>query len=69
MQNGATFQLTGLVLPTSASDKRVLWTTTDVNVASVSSTGLVTARGKGTCMIKAVAVDGGYVAACEVTVI
>lgn len=69
MQTGATFQLTGLVLPASASDKRVLWTTTDVNVASVSSTGVVTARGKGKCMIKAVAVDGGYVAACEVTVI
>lgn len=69
MNKGLSFQLTGLVLPTNASDKRVLWTTSDVNVASVSSTGLVTARGSGKCTIKAIAVDGGYVAACEVTVL
>ena len=68
MDKGLTFQLTGLVLPASASDKRVLWTTSDVNVASVSSTGLVTARGSGKCLIKATAIDGGYVAVCEVTV-
>ena len=63
-----TYQLRGKIVPENASDKRVMWKTSDVNVASVSSTGLVTARGKGTCVIKAIAIDGGYVAACTVTV-
>lgn len=68
MDVGTTYQIKGIVLPTTASDKRVMWTTSDVNVASVSSTGLVTARGKGKCVIKAIAVDGGYIATCDVTV-
>lgn len=68
MDVGTTYQVKGIVLPTTASDKRVMWTTSDVNVASVSSTGLITARGSGKCTIKAIAVDGGYIAACDVTV-
>lgn len=65
---GKTYQLTGTVVPETASDKRVIWSTSDGNVATVSNKGLVTARGKGTCTIRATAVDGGYIVTCKVTV-
>ncbi|MCL2328624.1 MAG: family 16 glycosylhydrolase [Bacteroidetes bacterium] len=63
-----TEQLTATVSPSSATDKRVTWSSSNTNVATVSNTGLVTAKTAGTATITATTADGGKTAACVVTV-
>ena len=65
---GKTYQLTGVVVPENATNKKVIWSTTDPNVATVNNKGRVTSKGPGTCYIRATAVDGGYVVTCKVIV-
>lgn len=62
---GSTYQLQAAVKPGSAS-QRVEWSSSCATVATVSSTGLVTAVGEGQCEIKAVA--NHLEALCMVTV-
>ncbi len=61
---GETLTLTATVEP-SGWVGQVIWTTSDSNVATVDSNGLVTYVNPGTCTITASA--GGVTAACEVT--
>lgn len=66
---GEKLQLTETVAPENATDKSVVWSSTNEAVAVVSESGLVTAVGSGTCQIKATANDGsGKTASCVVTV-
>jgi uncharacterized protein YjdB len=44
-------QLTASIDPTNAYDKRIMWTTSDPNIAMVDKNGLVIARGTGTVTI------------------
>ena len=62
-----TTTLTAKVEPASA-DQSVTWTSSDESIATVNSSGNVTAVGVGTATITATAV-GGLTAKCEVTVI
>ncbi|WP_240416348.1 Ig-like domain-containing protein [Paenibacillus periandrae] len=55
------------VAPSNASNKTVLWSTSDANVATVSN-GIVTASGKGTAVITAQTLDGGLKATATVDV-
>lgn len=41
-EEGATVQLTATVLPEDATDKTIVWSTSDATIATVSNTGLVT---------------------------
>ena len=68
MVEGATAQLVATVLPAEAEDKTLEWSSNDVEVATVSDKGLVSALKPGTAVIKATAKDGGIAASCEVTV-
>ena len=61
-------RLTATVLPEDATDKTVIWSTSNSLIASVSSTGLVTGRNKGTAKIAVTTVDGGYTDICTVDV-
>ena len=66
---GKTVQLTPTVLPNDATNKNVVWSSSNTAVATVSETGLVNAVGSGTATITATAADGsGVTATCEVTV-
>ena len=65
---GTTQQLTETVEPSNASNKNVIWTSSDTDVATVSSTGLVTAVGVGTATITVETVNGGFKATCSVTI-
>lgn len=63
---GETVQLSATVLPSNATDKTVSWASSKQSVATVSSTGLVTALAEGTTTITASA--GGKSGTCTVTV-
>ncbi len=62
--------LTATVKPDNASDKEVNWKSTNTKVATVDSTGKVTAVGVGSASITATAADGsGVKATCKITVV
>lgn len=67
LMEGQTTTLTATVSPTGAN-KSVTWSSSNSSVASVSSTGKVTAKKAGTATITAKTADGGYKATCTVTV-
>ena len=62
---GDTLQLTGTISPGDA-DEALTWSSSNASVASVSSSGKVTAKGSGTARITAKA--GSATAVCTVTV-
>ena len=61
--------LSASVLPVTASDRRIRWSTSDQTTATVSDGGIVTAVKPGTAIITATSVDGGFTAQCVVTVL
>ena len=66
--NGSTSTLTATVSPSNAENKNVTWTSSNTSVATVSSTGVVTAKSVGTATITVTTEDGSKKATCEVTV-
>ena len=64
-----TLQLNAVVSPADASDKSLIWTSSDDAVASVSETGLVTPLASGQVDIIVTTVDGGFSAVCKVNVV
>ena len=67
--DGTTLQLTATVSPSNANNKTVTWSTSNSNVATVSSSGLVTAQNPGTTTITVATTDGSNLSAtCQVTV-
>lgn len=65
---GEVKQLISTVSPSNAGNKKVIWSSSNSSVAQVSSTGKVTAEGKGSATITVTTVDGGYFATCTVAV-
>jgi len=63
-----TRQLTAIVLPTGAVQTGT-WTTSAAAVATVSSTGLVTAVATGSTTVTFTSTDGSFTATCGITVI
>lgn len=62
-------QLVAEVLPENATNKNVVWTTSDDKIATVSDNGLVKpVATEGTATISAKTVDGGFEAKCTVTI-
>lgn len=62
------YTLKASVVPATATNKTVTWSTNNKDVAVVSSTGVVTGVSKGTAVITVTTADGGYKAQCSVTV-
>lgn len=60
--------LVSIIEPNDAKDQTVEWTSSDESVATVDSNGNVTALKEGTAIITVTTNDGGYKAACAVTV-
>ncbi len=65
---GGTQQLTPTVSPADATNKSVTYSTNNSTVATVSSSGLITANAVGSATITVTTVDGGFTATCAVTV-
>ena len=67
--NQQDFQLNATIFPDDASDKSLIWSTSDSTIADVSNSGVVTAKKVGNVTISATTNDGGYVASCLVDII
>ena len=65
---GDTEQLIATVAPSNATNKAITWSTSNSSVATVSSSGLVTAVAAGSATITVTTSDGGYTATCTVAV-
>ena len=61
-------KLAAAVTPENATDKSVVWESSNKSAAAVSQEGLVTAVGEGKATITVKTNDGGFSASCEVTV-
>ncbi|MBQ7121545.1 MAG: leucine-rich repeat protein [Clostridia bacterium] len=66
--NKSSHHITATVTPDSATDKNVVWSSNNPDVASVDKNGLVTALSAGTAIITAASSDGKHTASCTVTV-
>ncbi len=68
MAIGGTVDLNETVLPTNATNKSVTWSSSNNSVATVNSSGLVTAIAAGSATITVTTVSGSKTATCAVTV-
>ena len=69
LTSGDSGTLSATVAPTNAANRSVTWSSSDTNVATVSATGVVSARFAGAAVITATAADGsGVKASCALTV-
>ena len=62
-------QLSATISPSNASNKSVIWSSSDPSVAEVDRTGLVNPKNIGSVTISVTTVDGGYTDQCDITVV
>lgn len=60
--------LTARVMPENATDKTVVWSIDDSDIASISSTGLVTGLSIGETVATVTTKDGGFTDTCDIIV-
>ena len=69
LEPGGTRSLTATVTPSDATNKELTWSSSNTSIATVSTSGMVTAKAAGSCTITATAMDGsGVKGTCQVTV-
>ena len=68
LKQGETFQLIATVQPDNATNKKVIWSSSNEAVASVNQDGLVTANSAGEANITVTTEDGGFSTTAIVTV-
>lgn len=68
LEVGATHYLYKTVTPSNAAEQSVSWSSNDTSVATVDQSGKVTALKAGVATITVRTTDGGYTAACNVSV-
>ncbi|MGN1195430.1 MAG: Ig-like domain-containing protein, partial [Acutalibacteraceae bacterium] len=66
---GKTAMLTAKVLPSTASDNTVRWSSSDSSVVSVNSAGQLTGKKVGTAIVTVSSTDGNYSDTCVVNVV
>ncbi len=65
---GESFTLAAVISPENAANKTVTWSSGNTTVATVSTSGVVTANAPGTAVITVTTNSGGKTASCTVTV-
>lgn len=65
---GDSYRLQGRTLPLETSDNKLIWKSSDENVATVDDEGIVTAIKQGKSIITATSVDNKFEAECSLTV-
>lgn len=66
---GGSYQLTNTISPSNATNKSVTYTSSNTNIATVNSSGIVTGIGLGTSTITATTDEGNYSDFSTITVI
>lgn len=61
--------ITATITPPNASEKGLIWSSSDESVATVSANGFVEAVGRGTAEIAVTTGEGGFRACCSISVI
>ncbi len=69
VKEGESFVLTPVFTPENASNKKVIWTSSNQSIATVDQEGKVSTHSFGECIIKAISEDGGFEAICKVIVL
>lgn len=69
VKEGESFVLTPVFTPENASNKKVIWTSSNQSIATVDQGGKVSTHSFGECIIKAISEDGGFEAICKVIVL
>lgn len=62
------YTLSAIITPNNASVPDVVWSSSNTDVATIDSSGKVTAVGKGDAVITVKTTDGGFTATCNVSV-
>jgi uncharacterized protein YjdB len=60
-QKNGQAQFTPAITPTDAANQQLIWSISDTNIASITQTGLVTAKNNGMVTIVATANDGSHI--------
>ena len=68
IDRGISYQLFANILPANATDKSVIWTTSNPNIVTVNQSGKITGINAGTAMITVTTNDGGYSSSCNVNI-
>ena len=68
MIQGDTYTLSASIQPSDATNKDLVWSSDDTSIATVTSSGMVTAIGGGNTKITVKSSDGGYQDYCNVSV-
>jgi uncharacterized protein YjdB len=68
MNTGGTFTLTATIVPSTATDQNVSWSSSNNSIVTVSSTGLLKAVAIGSATITVTTTTGNFTATCAVTV-
>ena len=68
IQTDQFLKLDATILPTTALDKTVTWSSSDINIATVDNTGLIKGVSNGSVIITATTNDGGFSDSCNLTV-
>ncbi len=66
---GQSVQLVVTIFPEEATDKAIIWSTTNSSVVTVNELGELTAISPGTANVSVITLDGSKSAVCKVTVI
>lgn len=66
---GKTETLIASVFPATATNQQVIWSSSDISVATVNSSGVVTAVAEGKAYVNVTTAEGAYTASCEITVL
>jgi hypothetical protein len=64
-----TLQLTTNILPLNATNNTITWTSSNNNIATVNSSGLLTLTGKGTITITASLLENGLKTICIINIL
>lgn len=68
LKRGGMVFLIATITPSNATNRGVIWTSSNSRVARVDISGMIIAVGKGTATITVTTKDGGYTATCKITV-
>lgn len=69
LEVGQSDLVTATVLPSTAANKEVHWSSSDNNIATVDDTGLITTISEGNCIMTVTTEDGNFTETCEVEIL